>query len=106
MEHPPGKDTLAFLSLATRGPKTRIDALIFLTRSYGASVLQRPPASIRTLLPSSSILAPRPASKSFRSAYLHFALKGMSSLYDNFIHLFPKKKRLPAFNNEISAFII
>ena len=36
MEHPPGRLTLAIRYLANKGPKTRIDALIFLTISYSA----------------------------------------------------------------------
>ena len=36
IEHPPGRLTLAMRCFASKGPKTRIDALIFLTISYSA----------------------------------------------------------------------
>src|SRR5512136_1254180 len=58
MAHPPGRETLATPILVTSGPRTRTDALMVLTRSYGASQLVRFSVLILTV-PSPSILAPR-----------------------------------------------
>ena len=38
---PPGRDTLAFLNLDKRGPKTITPALIVFKRLYGAVVLKK-----------------------------------------------------------------
>src|SRR5450830_261375 len=42
MPQPPGKDTLASPKRATKGPRTKMEARIVLTMSYGASSLSIP----------------------------------------------------------------
>ena len=59
IEHPPGIDIFVWLNLASNGPITKNDALIFLTSSYGASQVVKLLASTVNVLSLYSTSAPR-----------------------------------------------